>query len=283
MEYQKFDKAITFTISLGDVDVSKSAEAFIAIQNYGTSVQCPDELAIRWSLVNWTSRGYFYGDPSSFDNIIQPLLNSLKSISSKTTLEKRELDFWDMEVYISGDGMNRPDGGDLNPLSFYLQSLVITNDYPITVEQARLLFNNTTVAFNRTDMTKMGYIDLWGGVNRDISDEDTAHPHGKNLWLIRWDADSIDKDNFPADGIAYMRNGMMPFEKALLGSGAPLRGFVNYADTEWSREELVERLYGQNYNRLRKIKREVDPEGLFSSNPQSITVDGKVESLRIQA
>ncbi|KAI1072039.1 hypothetical protein LB507_005373 [Fusarium sp. FIESC RH6] len=271
----KFDKAVTFNISLGDVDVDKAAEAFIAVQNYGTNSDCPDELAIRWSLVNWNIRGYFYGDPSSFDKTIKPLLESLEKISSETTLEKKELDFWDMEVYISGEGMNRSDGGDLKPLCFYLQSIVITNDHPLTVAQARLLLNDTTVAFNRTDMTPMGYIDLWGGVNRSISDKDTAHPHANNLWLIRWDANSLVKEIFPPDGVEYLRGQMMPFEKQLKEDGVNLRGFVNYADTEWTREEMVDRLYGENWERLVRIKEEVDPEGLFSSNSQSVTVEDK--------
>jgi hypothetical protein len=225
--------------------------------------------------INWNIRGYFYGDPASFDKITQPLLKSLEDISSETKLETKELDFWEMEVYISGEGMNRSDGGDLNPLCFYLQSIVITNDHPLTVTQARLLLNDTTVAFNRTDMTPMGYIDLWGGVNRTISDKDTAHPHANNLWLIRWDANSIVKEIFPPDAVEYLRGQMLPFEKQLKEDGVGLRGFVNYADTEWTREEMVERLYGENWERLVRIKKEVDPEGLFSNNSQSVTVDGK--------
>lgn len=207
---------------------------------------------------------------------------TLREISSKTSLDKQELDFWDLEVFISGEGMNRADGGNLNPLSFYTQSLVMTNDYPMTMDQARILFNNTTVAFDRTDMKKMGYIDLWGGVNRDISDKDTAHPHAKNLWLIRWDGTSVDRENFPEDGVTYLKNEMRPFEEALVEAGVPIRGFVNYADTEWSREQLVARLYGENYDRLRKIKAHVDPEELFSSNPQSITIGESTARLRVQ-
>ncbi|KAF4961280.1 hypothetical protein FSARC_10227 [Fusarium sarcochroum] len=279
----KFDKAIKFTLSIGDIDALTAAKAFIAVQDYGTSSLCPDEFVIRWSLVDWTSKGYFYGDPSTFDEVITPLLNKLERISGQTSLEKEELDFWSMEVEISGEGMNRPDGGDLDARSFYVQSLVTTTDHPLTAEQARILFDSTTLAFNRTDLTKMGYIDLWGGISRDVSDEDTGHPHGKNLWLIRWDANAVDDDDeFPADGTSYMKSLFLPFERALVASGVPLRGFVNYADTELSKEEQASRLYGKNYDRLKKIKAEVDPEGLFINNPQSIPLPKTPGSLRVQ-
>lgn len=280
IDLQKFDTAIKFVVSLGDIGVDDAAKAFITIQNFGTSSNCPDELAIRWSLVNWTTKGYFYGDPAAFDQVLKPLLDDLKSVSSRTSLDKEEFDFWNMEVEISGQGMNRPDGGDLNALSFYTQSLVITTDHPLTIDQARILFSSTTLAFNRTDMTKMGYIDLWTGVSRGIADDDAGHPHGKNLWLIRWDANAVDSDNFPADGEVYMKSLMVPFEKSLTEAGVPLRGFVNYADTELSQEELASRLYGDNYDRLKRIKAQVDPEGLFTNNILSIPAQGTSEVIR---
>jgi hypothetical protein len=117
-------------------------------------------------------------------------------------------------------------------------------------------------------MNKSGFLDLWGGVSRDIKDEDTAYAHGKNLWLIRWESNS--SGDYPEDGPVYMKSLIEPFEKSLTSSGVPLRGFVNYADTELSEEEWSARLYGKNYDRLKQIKKEIDPEGLFISHAQSI-------------
>ncbi|KAF5658589.1 berberine bridge enzyme [Fusarium heterosporum] len=89
----KFARAIKFIIYLGEVDVNGAARAFISIQNYATSSTCPDELAIRWSLKNWTTKGYFYGDPSSFDEVLKPLIDDLKAISPEASIEKEELGF----------------------------------------------------------------------------------------------------------------------------------------------------------------------------------------------
>lgn len=268
-----FDTAVNFTVSIGSVDVDSAAKALIAVQDYSLSEDCPDELALRWSLSAppYTGAGYFYGNPADFDKVIAPLVSTLEEIAPGTTIvNKTELPFWDMEVAVAGAGMNQPEGGSLGGRSFYTQALTTTTDHPLTVKQAKILFESTTLAFNRTDLKKSGFLDLWGGVSRDISDADTAYAHGKNLWLIRWEANSVDVSSYPADGPSYMKGLIKPFEQALVAGGASLRGFVNYADTELTEAEWSARLYGANFDRLKEIKAAVDPEGLFINHKQSI-------------
>ncbi|KAM0421449.1 hypothetical protein ACHAPT_010803 [Fusarium lateritium] len=268
----EFQKAINFTLSIGSVTPKAGAKALIAVQDYATSKQCPDELALRWSLTAppYTGTGYFYGNPNKFDKVISPLVKELKAISPEFSLNKTVLPWWDLEVAVAGAGMNAPNGGSLGGRAFYTQALTTTTDHPLTLEQAQLLFESTTLSFNRTGLRKSGFLDLWGGVSRNISDSDTAYAHGKNLWLIRWEANSVDVNNYPVDGPAYLKGLIKPFENALVEGGAALRGFVNYADTELSEEEWSSRLYGANYERLKQIKAAVDPEGLFTSHKQSI-------------
>ncbi|WDK15321.1 FAD binding domain-containing protein [Colletotrichum graminicola] len=229
-----FDTAVNFTINAGDLTSTKAVKSLIAIQRYSLSKDCTDELALRWSLSGppYMANGFFYGDAAGFDTVIAPLLRSLNDIAGSVTVQKTELPFWDMEVAVAGAGMNQPNESALSGRSFYTQSLTTTTDRPLTVEQAKVLYESTSFSFNRTDMRKSGFIDLWGDVSRDISDTDTSFAHGKNLWLIRWDFNSVDVNSYPADGPAYMKSLIKPFEEALVASGAPLRGFVNYADTE---------------------------------------------------
>lgn len=64
---------------------------------------------------------------------------------------------------------------------------------------------------------------------------------------------------------------MLPFEQQLTAEGIPLRGFANYRDTALTEAEWTERLYGaDNFTKLTRIKACTDPEGLFTSNAQSI-------------
>ncbi|GJC80759.1 FAD-linked oxidoreductase sorD [Colletotrichum liriopes] len=243
-----FDTAVNFTIAAGNLDSDAAARALIAIQDYSLSKDCPDELALRWTLS---------APPTP-------------AIAGNITVRKTELPFWDMEVAVAGQGMNQPNGGTLGGRSFYTQALTTTTDHPLTVEQAKILYESTTLSFNRTDLRKSGFLDLWGGVSRDISDADTSYAHGKNLWLIRWEANSVDVNNYPADGTTYMKGLIKPFEEALVAGGAPLRGFVNYADTELSEAEWSSRLYGANFDRLKQLKAVYDPEGVFVNHKQAI-------------
>ncbi|KAM0243732.1 hypothetical protein ACHAPO_000589 [Fusarium lateritium] len=266
----QFDKAINFTLSMGDLTPEAGAKALVAIQEYSLSKDCPDTWAFRWNIMAppYGGTGYFYGNPASFDSVMAPLVKKLKTISSNTAVKSTVLPWWDLEVAVAGPGMELENGGSLGGRSFYTQSLTTTTDHPLTVKQAQILFESTTLAFNRTDMTKSGYMDLWGGVSRSIKDSDTAYAHGKNLWLIRWDANAIGA--YPSDGISYMRASIKPFEDSLVKGGAKLRGFVNYADTELTEKEWSSRLYDGNYERLKQIKARYDPEGLFINHRQSI-------------
>ncbi|KAJ0156792.1 FAD-linked oxidoreductase [Colletotrichum tanaceti] len=271
-----FDTAVNFTLAAGNLSAAAAARSIGAIQDFALADGSPDELALRWSLAGppYTSTGYFYGDPAKFDEIIAPLIRSLNEIAAPgapVVLTKTELPFWDMEVAVAGAGMNLPDGGTLGGRSFYTQALTTTTDHPLTVELVQTLLESTTLAFNRTaDLRRSGFLDLWAGVSRDIDDADTSYAHGKNLWLIRWEANSVDVNNYPADGPAYMKSLIKPFEDALVAAGIPLRGFVNYADTELAEPEWSSRLYGANYERLKQLKTVYDPQGLFVNHKQAI-------------
>ncbi|KAL0255008.1 hypothetical protein SLS55_009534 [Diplodia seriata] len=262
-----YDTAVNFTLSLGNVSLDVGTQALIDIQDYAIN-DAPDELALRWGLTAppFTGTGYFYGNPAEFDSLLQPLLDRLPANASLT---KSEFDFWTMEQFATG-GIAAPGGGSLGGRAFYTQALTVTTDTPLTYDQAYTLYESTTFAFNRTDLRKSGFLDLWGGVSRDVADADTSYAHGNNLWLIRWDANAADVNAWPTDGVEYLKNQMLPFEQELQAAGTALRGFANYRDTALTEAEWSARLYGENYERLKEIKAAVDPEALFSSNAQSI-------------
>jgi hypothetical protein len=260
--------AINFTLSLGALDIETGANALLDLQEYVLS-DAPDELAIRWSLSAppYTGTGYYYGDPTTFDDIMAPLMERMPASANLT---KSEFEFYTLDTFVA-PGLNLTNGGTSPGRSMYTQALTMTTDNPLTYDLIYTLYNSTTYSFNRTDLRKSGFLDLWGGVSRDISDSDTSYAHGKNLWLIRWEANAVDSTKFPADGVEYLKSQMLPFEQALTEQGIPLRGFANYRDTALSEAEWSERLYGaDNFERLKKIKAAVDPEGLFTSNSQSI-------------
>lgn len=269
-----YQTAVNFTLALNTRDLESGVQGLMAVQDFATT-EAPDTLALRWALTAapqnpWSATGYFYGDPATFEAVMQPLMSRLPNA---TVLTKSEFEFYDMEILIA-PGTNVTDGGASPGRAFYIQALTFTTDNPFTEESLRILLSSTTFAFNRTDIRKSGFIDLWGGVSRDVSDEDHSFAHGKNLWLIRWEANAANAAlPYPDTAVAYLRDQMRPFEDYYTSRGVALRGFATYRDTELTEEQWSQRLYGPaNYERLLALKRVVDPEALFTSNKQDIPV-----------
>ena len=261
------ERVTNFTISLpADTTIETGVEALLALQDYAQT-DAPDTFAIRWQLATpWSGSGYFYGAPEEFNSTIAPLLERLPNTTTLTTSTE---DFWDMEL-IATPALNGT-ADTFPPRSMYLQALVLRADQPFTYESAYALYEHTTLAFNRTDMTKFGFLDLWGGAPaRAITDDATSYAHADSQWLIRWEGRST-TTQWPADGIEYLQNGFRPFEEQLKKEGVPLRGFVNYRDTELTEAQWSERLYGAHYEKMKQIKAEVDPRGVFTTNDQSIS------------
>lgn len=269
-----YDQVTNFTISVGSVDLDTGVSALLAIQDYVLSGAWPDTMSLRWSLTAppYQGSGFFYGPPEDFASIMAPLMEKLPN---GTTLTSAVADFWTMEN-IATPSLT-VDVDTYPARNFYLQALVLRYGQPFTRESATQLYNFTTLAFNRTDLTKFGFIDLWGGApTRNISDADTAFAHADSLWLIRWEGRlATGLATYPADGISYMQAGLEPFRQQLGAEGVPLRGFVNYRDTELTVEQWSERLYGaENYAKLQALKEVYDPEGMFTAHAQSIPLPG---------
>lgn len=263
------DGALNYTISLGsNPSVDTVVSALLVIQKFALDDQLPNELSLRFALGNAQSVGYFYGQEAAFDQAMTPLLDSLRSVAPNVTLTKTVLaSFWDSEVVSTGIGMNSPTGGMLGAGRFiHIQSWVATTDNPLTLDQARSLFQSHR-SLNRTDLTNSGFLDLWAGVNIHTADSDTSFHHGKNLWLVR--VDGTGRARWPSDGVSYMQNLMQPFVDSLKTTG-PLRSFVNYADSDLSGDQWSSMLYGANFARLQEIKLAVDPTETFSGYGHAI-------------
>lgn len=256
------DGAVGYSLELGEVNIDTGSAALLAIQKWVLNEQAPDELSLRFTLSNFASAGFFYGNEQAFDEVSAPLVKSLRSIAPAVNLTKTVYSsFWESEVAATGAGMNLPNGGALGGRASLVQSWMTTNEHPLTLKQANALLQSYH-SLNRTDITGTGFLDLWGGVSRNMADSDTAFAHGHNLWLVRVDG-VASAGTWPSDGVTYMQNLLEPFESSLKKTSR-LRSFVNYVNSELSVTEWSSRLYGKNFARLQQIKATVDPIGLFS-------------------
>lgn len=272
----EFPNATTYNLTVGagtkeaaSADLAAGVKALVAVQEFATTI-APDTWSLRWDITTHTAIGQYYGNPSTFDSAIrQPLLAAMKGIN--VTIDSVEETFWESEKRITLE-LETPNGGWSPKRSFYIQALTPTAEKPLTAFQFTTLLNATINTFNRTDMKRSGFLDLWGGVAKNVKDSDTSYAHGNNLWLIRLDGNGVN-NIFPSDGVEYFQGLLKLFEESLKKTGK-LRGFGNYRDTALTKSEWSQRLYGNNWARLVRIKNAVDPKGMFTSNMQSIPVSG---------
>lgn len=262
---------MNYSVSLPEgITIDGAIAAFLSLQEFALTVG-PEGLSVRWSLADNppTFEGFYYDDPATFDQAMEPLMRSLPN---GTTIERFEMTFWESEVS-SAVGVDKPDGGTSPPRSFFLQSLVMTIDNPFTEETVRALFENVAYGFKFDGLSRSGTIDLWGGVSSQYQDGQTSFVHGNNLWLVRFDCNLRNTTQpYPEGGVEYAKSLMKPLEDAITRSGAPLRSFVNYRDDSLKPAEWIPRLYGEeNFKRLQEIKSVYDPEEMFTNNLQSIS------------
>ncbi|KAK2629517.1 hypothetical protein QTJ16_000337 [Diplocarpon rosae] len=266
-------KTVTnYTVTLGEIPIDAGIDAFLAVQDFGFN-EAPNELALRFDLEEeYAFSGYHFGDPAEFDAVMKPLLDRLAPIAANLSVTKFVEEFWKMETLVAV-GVDLPDGGTSPPRSFYIQSLTTTTDHLLTAELLKPLFQGIIYDYKFAGTKRSAFFDLWGGVSRDVKEGEYSFAHANNAWLIRFNTNAADNEApWPAGATEYGKSVMKPFEDALVAAGIPLRGFANYRDSELTEPEWSSRLYGSNYARLKSIKAAYDPEEMFTSNSQSISL-----------
>ncbi|KAG8714353.1 hypothetical protein FRC08_012055 [Ceratobasidium sp. 394] len=105
-----------------------------------------------------------------------------------------------------------------------------------------------------------------GGAISKVDPESTGlNPQWRNDALISWNFGSNWADDTPADKINYLKSTVTNLTQSLGKiAGLDHAGYFNEADPQ---EPLWKKaFFGRHYDRLLKIKRKVDPEGLFTCN-----------------
>ncbi|KAG8731948.1 hypothetical protein FRC10_001325 [Ceratobasidium sp. 414] len=105
-----------------------------------------------------------------------------------------------------------------------------------------------------------------GGAISKIDPESTGlNPQWRNDALVSWNFGSNWMDDTPADTIAHIKSTVTNLTQSLgKVAGLDNAGYFNEADPQ---EPLWKKaFFGRHYDRLLKIKRKIDPQGLFTCN-----------------
>ena len=110
-------------------------------------------------------------------------------------------------------------------------------------------------------------VGFFGGKNSAIAQvpaDATAFPHRDTVFEMQF-LDNVDLDaEYPADGFDLL-NGWVNAIAAAQGVDAPedLGSYANYADNTLSVSQAHQAYWGENYERLSKLKKVYDPKKVF--------------------
>ncbi|KAJ5787114.1 hypothetical protein N7457_002104 [Penicillium paradoxum] len=156
--------------------------------------------------------------------------------------------------------------GIASPSHFYAKSLVFTEQTLIPQSTIHSVLNYLANTKNGTDLYAVNFNGLGGAVG-DFSPSDAAYPHRDVLYFVFSFART--SGNLTDTTIQFL-NGL----SQLLTSGNPDAYYGQYAgnvDPRESNDEALPAYYGQNLERLKRIKKAVDPTDVFH-NQQSVPI-----------
>jgi hypothetical protein len=260
-----------YTIAFGeeyDPTQQDNVDALLGIQTWALSADNNDLVSIRHGLRKSSElKGMFYGPTSQFTNISTSIMENLPKTMVLTTTES---DFWTSEDYATPGIIEQT----ITPRRyFYITAVTIPESDPLTNETAWQLYSSTVYAPELLNATASGFVDIWGGAfTKTVEAGASAWKHGNELMLIRWDIRTKSYDiSWPDDTIDRMRSGFYEFVDGYEAeTGAEMGGFVTYRDEKWNIDQTAKYLYGENWERLRRVKTLYDPGEMFNTDPQAV-------------
>jgi len=249
--------------------VSQKVAIFQAMQDYAETT-APKELTLRlWTLTNvFEITGVYWGTRADFQTVIAPLTAKWP----KFTVKIEEFGWLDMLMSLA-NGEQLP-----QPLNYTKHETFFAKSI---VAPTKVTTNALTSFFNFHQNNRYAVVnwwviaDLYGGKHSNISThglDEAAYAVRDSLFTFQLYATSYNQlPPYPPTGIDFM-NRMV---KSMISAQpeTKFKAYPNYIDPTLSATEAHELYYGSQYARLKKIKKQVDPQ-ITLWNPQAIGVEG---------
>ncbi|KAL8844259.1 MAG: hypothetical protein Q9176_001434 [Flavoplaca citrina] len=245
-----------------------AANAFSHIQSFALNASVIDDktgFGVTPSPSNFHISGTYHGDEATFRSKIAPEI--LRTLPTPSSTKIKSFSWIDSLADMWSSPLPQPLTGYDNHDNFYAKSILVPETTPLT--PTALLNYFTYIATNGSKTPSwFSELNLLGGPSSKINTPQypSAYSHRNSLWVLQHYA------IVPANATGNTKP-TIDFVKGLneaLGMG--YKGYLNYVDPELSAKEAHETYYGkEDYERLVRIKKVVDPEAVFW-NPQAVGV-----------
>ncbi|KAG0641266.1 hypothetical protein HOY80DRAFT_1039526 [Tuber brumale] len=255
--------------NVGDT-VEKKVKIFQALQDYSEATApagmtlavytMPSDTQFQVSGVLWDSR-------EEFDRVIAPLVASFPQ-DGMPNPEISEHTYMDLLVLLAG-GQSLPQPEEYTAHdTFFTKSIVAPTK--LTSESLTSFFTFHSQNAAVPPLSWWVIADLYGGKTSTIPTQDPAD----SSYGIRDAFYVFQLYSFVSAGVPYPSSGiqfMGELSKSMTAAqpGTRFQAYSNYVDPSLSPSEAHDLYYGQNYERLKRLKGVYDPDLLFW-NPQAI-------------
>ncbi|KAJ7216861.1 glucooligosaccharide oxidase [Mycena haematopus] len=259
------------------LDVEQSIAVLLAYQNASAQPDLPNELGIRHELrrglnpgtVNHSLTGTWNGPADQFNAILDRFL---KHYPEPVDSHVHNGTYLESLIYHSDKGTlntTNPDDHD----TFYAKSLATPQDHLLT-EEAITKFVH--VVANQGQSTTTGWfiqIELWGSKNSAINTfayNHTSFVLRNALFVMQFYTSSHDKKPpFPQEGFEFLDNAVDNITSTM-PEGWEWSAYTDYIDGNLTTINWQHLYYGENYRRLRELKRVYDPSFIFGKFPTGV-------------
>jgi hypothetical protein len=234
------------------------------LQNFTTYDQ-PPELNMRLFVPNQLT-GVYYGNRSSFDTVMTPLLTALNVSSHSYSVNTRS---WINTLTSFSNGpLAQPEIYDYHE-NFYAKSLM--PEYLSPEAMTALADYYFTTARTLRGRSWYLLIDMHGGVGSAISavePDATSYAHRNAIFKMQFN-DRIFPDSavFKPEMMSFLNGWVRAIEDA--SGGQQFGMYINYADTNLTTSEAHKNYWGSHYDRLVEIKGRWDLGRVFEG-PQLV-------------
>ncbi|KAH7077746.1 hypothetical protein BKA63DRAFT_542092 [Paraphoma chrysanthemicola] len=256
---------LVFTYNLTPSNATQLASMLSVFQDFTIHTQ-PPELNMRLFLPNQFT-GVYYGNRSEFDKVMNPLLTRLGIPSSGRGAGTVTTKSWlNTLTSFSNGPLAQPDIYDIHE-NFYAKSLM-----PDYLSPAALLALSNYYYTTARRITRAWYllIDMHGGSQSAVSavaPDATAYAHRNATFKMQFYDIQFGTAAYKPEWMDFMNGWVKAIEDA--SPGQTFGMYINYADTNLTKEEAHGRYWKGHYERLVKVKERFDPGRVFEG-PQLV-------------
>ncbi|KAG7098041.1 hypothetical protein E1B28_000017 [Marasmius oreades] len=254
-----------------DLAPDTAAQALIDFQSFAVSGESiPPEFGAGFKLVKSNTpgnvkvdvHGGWYGEEGKLDDVMKPYLDKLPPPQSNVRLGNGS--YIDSVLKTGGKGtldVSVPDKTD----TFYAKSLMTSEGSPMTNEAAVSLMRYLANEGASSNTVWFMQADLFGGSNSKINQvpvDSTSFVRRDTMFTWQFYASSANLEPpFPEEGLTFLDGAV----NSIVGAMPHSWDYSAYANYLEDRLEKWQKLYyGKHYDRLKAIKKAVDPNGVFT-------------------